>query len=160
MTQNDLNLTQQFIWRRLAQFISDYGLTPKYEHLAELERVSPRTVRVSIDALCDAGYVAKRGTKRYLQLDIKKWPEDIKPRETEGRINGNEALPRAAKQQDILPVSSMCTRDKKSFHCKTPGCRLTKQPGRDHCASCLSGRMARGRRVHMAEVTSSDRCVL
>ena len=50
--------------------------------------------------------------------------------------------PAAVSDETRRRIQAEAAREKPAFACETPGCRNTKQPGRDQCASCIGARLS------------------
>lgn len=156
--------TQGEVWRHFAEVISETGRSPAYRKVAEAIHSSEGTVKVAVQALLNKGYLRMTGQRHAAVVHIVKWPEGITPRETEGRADKADTgkLARApvkyerpiAKPPAPKPNGHQPNLERGPNTCATPSCRYPRQPGRDHCASCLQTKMPARQRAHMFQPMS------
>lgn len=153
--EDGLTDEQRTVWTTAARMISGTGLSPSYPEIANRAEVGVANVVNHIKKLEATGFLKRTGTRRTTMLHILKWPEGVEPRQTQGRADGyggGNAVEPVEKGQEVEPASKPAREAGKrpSPHaCATEGCRLTRQPGREYCASCLTKRTRPNARTNM-----------
>ncbi len=148
-----LTMFERDVWYSIARAISSTGLSPSYRETGDdINRDHTRISQV-VTKLERYGYIRKTGNRNALTLHVLKWPDHIPPRETEGRT-GDGPVVRASKEP--IQLGHMPGFPRSESSCATEGCRLTRQPGRSHCAACLSHHMPVNRRAHMSDVFEGE----
>jgi hypothetical protein len=161
------------VWKAIAGFISDKGVTPRNVDIARLSGVPAGSMARYLVSLHEKGRIKRVYTEDSQIFHVLEWPEGIAPREgaprpvprsTAGRAKGFKHFDAGdeRRKESVAPAPPPAPKEPADDQlrplditapgvCHEPGCRNPRQPGKLICASCNNKRLAPNPRANMID---------